>query len=201
VRVVDKNERGSPTRLRPTRFGGGRRAKRSYRLLARRRLRPKPEPGGNGATGPRPPRMRAVRGAASMTDARVHDPAQGERAEWAPPMATGPVLPRPRGYGLTARLHGANRSQKPYQSAERTKLWTRGFQTPALRGSRHPHSEAGSTHPHSEGFQTPALRRRVPGGSRYRHSPHSEAVIFWVGVDLYIYFDGSKSLPSKGLHA
>jgi hypothetical protein len=76
-----------------------------------------------------------------------------------------------------------------------------GLSEAEFKGSRHPHSEAGSRHPHSEGFQTPALRRRVPGGSRYRHSPHSEAVIFWVGVDLYIYFDGSKSLPSKGLHA
>jgi hypothetical protein len=28
-----------------------------------------------------------------------------------------------------------------------------------------------------------------------------EAVIFWVVVDLCIYFDDSKSLPSKGLHA
>ena len=28
-----------------------------------------------------------------------------------------------------------------------------------------------------------------------------EAVIFWVGVDLCIYFDDSKSLPLKGLHA
>jgi hypothetical protein len=28
-----------------------------------------------------------------------------------------------------------------------------------------------------------------------------EAVIFWVVVDLCIYFDDSKSLPSKGLYA
>jgi hypothetical protein len=32
-------------------------------------------------------------------------------------------------------------------------------------------------------------------------SPRIEAVIFWVGVDICMYFDGSKSLPSKGLHA
>ena len=38
-----------------------------------------------------------MRGAASTTDARVHDPAPGERAGWAPPVATGPVLPRPQG--------------------------------------------------------------------------------------------------------
>jgi hypothetical protein len=45
-----------------------------------------------------------VRGAASMTDARVDDPARGNWARCAPLVATPPVFPGPGGYGLTARL-------------------------------------------------------------------------------------------------
>jgi hypothetical protein len=46
-----------------------------------------------------------------MTDARVHDPAQGERAEWAPPMATPPVFPGPGGMVLQHAYIPARRRQ------------------------------------------------------------------------------------------
>ena len=57
----------------------------------------------------------------------------------------------------------------------------------------------------TKGCQTPTVwvARHPPfgkGNSNCRQSL-GEAVIFWVGVDLCIYFDDSKSLPSKGLRA
>jgi hypothetical protein len=62
-----------------------------------------------GATGLCPPRAKAVRGAASVTDAHVDDPARGDGATCAPLVATRPVFPGPGGYGLTARLQCTDR--------------------------------------------------------------------------------------------